>query len=385
MNTFGELRSLLQQPYTPELWERLCAWLPEQDPDSLERELVPYAASILARWPLGSRPMPHPWHQRLLAHNDPGRFPTDHPGPAGPYIRAAGSLLLTGRRAARPNDLRRLARSPHLGAIEALTLEDLTLLPEDVESLCDEPSLDDLHALTLRRTSPNPRHLPDLLTRRRWRLRHLTVDGLHLPPDFFAALAAHPSRDTLTLLDLPVTLLDDDAVLALASALPPNLTHLRLTCARASRDALAALLDALGDLPHLAHLDLFGADLYPRDLDPFDGRATIPRGQHPTGAVLVTFDAGPRFGGLKAALFPGDSITIGRAASSDVLVPHPTIAQTHVRLDRVGNTLTMFDMGSPRGFLVNRVRAGASSVLSPDDTAYVGPAYVKADIVADTY
>ena len=45
----------------------------------------------------------------------------------------------------------------------------------------------------------------------------------------------------------------------------------------------------------------------------------------------------------------------------------------------------MFDQGAPRGFLVNRVRAGASSVLSPDDTAYVGPAYVTADIVSDTY
>ncbi len=385
MNEFGELRSLLQNPYSHELWERLCAWLPAQEPGALERELIPYAASILARWPLDSRPMPYDWHQRLLAHNDPGRFPSEHPGPAGAYIRAAGSLLLSGRHAARPNDLRRLARSTYIGAIEALTLEDLTVLPEDIESLAGEPSLDDLRAFTLRRTSPNPKRLPELLTRRRWHLRHLTVDGLELSSAFFDALAEHPSRGTLTHLDLPVTLLDDDAVLALAGALPPNLQHLRLTCARASRDTLSVLLDALYELPHLDRLDLFGADLYPRDLDPFDGRVFIPRGQHPEGAVLVTFDTGPRFGGLKAALFDSTSISLGRASSCDIVIPHPAIAPSHVSIDRTNTRLTMRDLGSDRGFLVNRVRAGASSVLSPDDTAYVGPAYVKVDLVADTY
>ncbi len=387
MNEFGELRSLLQSPYSPALWDEVCAWLEVQDATLLERDLIPYASSILSRWPLDSRPIPMAWHTRLLAHGDPGRFPTDHPGAAGHYIRAAGSITLSGRgtQVSRPNDLRRLARSPFVGDIEGLTLEDLTLLPEDVDALCDEPSLDDLRALTFRRTSPDPRRLSEIFSRRVWRLSHLAFRGIQPSPDVFSILADHPSNASLTRLDLGLTLLDDDAILTLARSLPPSLEHLDLSCVRASREALLVLLDALSELTELRHLDLFGADVYPRDLDALDARVHVPRSIHPQGVTLVTYDLGPRFGGMKARTFEKADVTIGRGRNDDVYIPHGAVTRQHAFVQRQGNVLTMVDGQTSNGVLINRVRLEGSVVLTPEDTAYVGPAYVKVDIVSGTF
>jgi hypothetical protein len=48
---FGQLRSILQQTPSTQVWAALCAELALWHSEALEREALPYAASILERWP----------------------------------------------------------------------------------------------------------------------------------------------------------------------------------------------------------------------------------------------------------------------------------------------------------------------------------------------
>ena len=389
MNDFGELRSLLQRPHSAELWDTLCDLLEGFDATTLEQEVLPYALSYLSKWPANTRPMPESWHDRLLAHNDPSRFMgEDHPGLIGPYARAAGSLMLSGRHHSRPNDLRRIARSPFIGRLDSLMLEDLTTLREDVTELFESSAFDGLQSLTLHRTGFDVRRIVDLLYERPWPLVELSLRGTSLRSgSLVSALAEHPCNQTLEYLDLGVTGIQDDSIRALAYNLPPNLRELDLTCARASRAAVRELLDALLELSSFEHLSLFGVDVDPDDLAALEREGvTIPRNEHPSGVMIVSYDPGPRFGGEKFALIDSDTALVGRHPGADILVQHPTVSRRHATLTRVENSVFIEDSGSSSGIFVNRQRPDdARTLIAPDDVVFIGALVVTVDIQAPTF
>ena len=66
MDRFGELRSLLQQPPSPELWLALTSLI-EAAPEPQARQLlVPYALDSLRRWPHELRTWQARWTRRVL-------------------------------------------------------------------------------------------------------------------------------------------------------------------------------------------------------------------------------------------------------------------------------------------------------------------------------
>ncbi len=69
------------------------------------------------------------------------------------------------------------------------------------------------------------------------------------------------------------------------------------------------------------------------------------------------------------------TITIGRAASCDLQLTHPTISQRHAQLSMTSGQRLIQDLGSTNGTFVNGVRLarGESRVLAPTDVIQVGP------------
>ncbi len=74
--TFGDLRSLLQQPPSARLWEliagQLWAW---EDLHERDEVILPYVASHLERWPLGMMALPQTWLRALVRRDDPRLTP----------------------------------------------------------------------------------------------------------------------------------------------------------------------------------------------------------------------------------------------------------------------------------------------------------------------
>ena len=63
---------------------------------------------------------------------------------------------------------------------------------------------------------------------------------------------------------------------------------------------------------------------------------------------------------------------LGRDQSCDIFVPDPHISRKHISIDVVGDdTLTVIDLGSTNGMVVNGKRA-PSAILSEGDVFIVG-------------
>ncbi len=72
MDTFGDIRSLLQLPPTEERWNTLCALLDAARPSRTVRDLVlPYARDHLGRWPDTLRMAPWRWLVQTIHEDDP--------------------------------------------------------------------------------------------------------------------------------------------------------------------------------------------------------------------------------------------------------------------------------------------------------------------------
>lgn len=70
-------------------------------------------------------------------------------------------------------------------------------------------------------------------------------------------------------------------------------------------------------------------------------------------------------------------LMLGRASSSDLRLQHPSISRRHAQLTRVGNRLTLKDVGSQNGTYVNRGRLTGERELRSGDEIALGNAVLR--------
>jgi predicted component of type VI protein secretion system len=67
-----------------------------------------------------------------------------------------------------------------------------------------------------------------------------------------------------------------------------------------------------------------------------------------------------------------DSVTIGREASADIVIPDPEISRSHARLTSKQGTYMLEDLGSTNGTFVNKQRVTGQRLLNSGDEVTLG-------------
>uniref|UniRef100_UPI000AC9109A FHA domain-containing protein n=1 Tax=Micrococcus luteus TaxID=1270 RepID=UPI000AC9109A len=117
---------------------------------------------------------------------------------------------------------------------------------------------------------------------------------------------------------------------------------------------------------------LLAGDVYDRALPPADAVRLLDRTLtrlHAAGAQV-----GPALE-LDGRMLPldGDDLILGRSAErADLVIPDSSVSREHLRLLTVGSTVTLLDLGSRNGVLVNGRRVDGSVTLRDGDVVTVG-------------
>ena len=206
-------------------------------------------------------------------------------------------------------------------------------------------------------------------------IRHADSQGYALPGT--VRVAFHPDADVRAGDLRVVTRLDDGSLTAPAphdDGASPATAH--------GPGASAAAPDRLvEDLPAAAPREPSPAPrVGPR---PAPRRAAAPaapaapaHADQPTVVMgrPVTGPAGPALE-LDGRMLPldGDDLILGRSAErADLVIPDSSVSREHLRLLTVGSTVTLLDLGSRNGVLVNGRRVDGSVTLRDGDVVTVG-------------
>ena len=206
-------------------------------------------------------------------------------------------------------------------------------------------------------------------------IRHADSQGYALPGT--VRVAFHPDADVRAGDLRVVTRLDDGSLTAPAphdDGASPATAH--------GPGATAAAPDRLvEDLPAAAPREPSPAPrVGPR---PAPRRAAAPaapaapaHADQPTVVMgrPVTVPAGPALE-LDGRMLPldGDDLILGRSAErADLVIPDSSVSREHLRLLTVGSTVTLLDLGSRNGVLVNGRRVDGSVTLRDGDVVTVG-------------
>lgn len=137
IKTFGDVRSMVQQPANPEAWEALCHALGNwPDARELEDVVLPYVLTHLERWPDAVRTCPERWIDGVIR------------GARAPVFSVVRALMLGDRRL-RDVDMLTLARAPALEHITHLDVGDNPIGMDGLEHLVDTPHAKGLRTLVL--------------------------------------------------------------------------------------------------------------------------------------------------------------------------------------------------------------------------------------------
>ena len=205
---FGDLRSLLNQPHTPQVWDQLCLWIDAFSQEEERQRILPYIQGHLERWSDQDRRVPRQWITRLM----------NQPKDEVPWLFITRHLNLRSvetrpRRSWRPREveLQAIWRRPALEALHIVDVGDLDLDEAQLMTLVQCPHLGRLRELNLQRNALSAPVLKQLsrssLT---GHLRELTLRKTKLEEDGLRALWS-ASWPVLERLDLSDNALQDDA------------------------------------------------------------------------------------------------------------------------------------------------------------------------------
>lgn len=200
-------------------------------------------------------------------------------------------------------------------------------------------------------------------------IRHADSQGYALPGT--VRVAFHPDTDVRAGDLRVVTGLDDGSLPAPAphdDGASPATAH--------GPGASATAPDRLvEDLPAVAPRERSPAPrVGPR---PAPRRAAAPAHADQPTVVMgrpVTEPSGPALE-LDGRMLPldGDDLILGRSAErADLVIPDSSVSREHLRLLTVGSTVTLLDLGSRNGVLVNGRRVDGSVTLRDGDVVTVG-------------
>jgi hypothetical protein len=105
---------------------------------------------------------------------------------------------------------------------------------------------------------------------------------------------------------------------------------------------------------------------------------TVPRPTAPRARLRVVDVAG----GQRICEFDGSSLTIGRAADNDLVLPDGRVSRHHARLTGRRGTLVYSDLGSTNGSKVNGVGVG-ELVLGAGDRIELGDTIIVVEVAGD--
>jgi hypothetical protein len=231
IDSFGDLRALVQRPASRALWKQLCAVL-EHWPDHRERDehIIPYLAGALRHWPDEWLVAPEHWVQRFLN------------GQSTPYLYIARHLLIHGLWLDRAR-ARRLTHAAQLTHIRVLTIHGARQEPQLLAALLNESSwIPTLHTLRLHHNAIGLQRedLCEALEHLE-RLTHLELHHMSFDADAAQALLGTTLMGRLHTLDLSDNPLEPHALDALEDLALPGLRTLGLSSTRQGPEVGVAL------------------------------------------------------------------------------------------------------------------------------------------------
>jgi len=142
---FGDVRSLMNEPYSAQIWDQVCAWVQEFEGDELKARVLPYMDGHLRRWTDEQRVVPRTWLQRLIE---------DQGVPWMPVAKAliAHRVQLKSRRhwIKQSYEISRILERSELRHIAVIDFSYSWFAPQDLAAFKASPHLDQLFRLVLR-------------------------------------------------------------------------------------------------------------------------------------------------------------------------------------------------------------------------------------------
>ncbi|MEM1348848.1 MAG: hypothetical protein AAGI01_09850, partial [Myxococcota bacterium] len=147
---FGDIRSLVNEPYSVHVWAQVCSWVQEFDGEELHARVLPYVEGSLRRWTDEQRAVPRMWLRRLMEGTDVPWMPVaraliahriQHPSYA-PWSHPKPALLLS-----------RILGRPELEHLALLDFSYSWLTAKDLTACSETPYLEQLSRLVLRGTT----------------------------------------------------------------------------------------------------------------------------------------------------------------------------------------------------------------------------------------
>lgn len=275
---FGDLRSLLNQNHTPQVWDQLCTWISTFDDEASKQRILPYIEGHLLKWSDKERMAPRAWIQSLL--NDqpvPWLFITRSISMRG-WDRAARRAWRSNTLELKPlslrqelehihfidlghndlhdNELEHLIKSPNLHSLIGLDLQRNALTQDSMALMADSPLRLQLQELSLRQNPIQDEGLAALLSKPWPALKKLDLNGLELKGSALKLLNSQ-QLPALELLDLGKTAFSPSALKDLEL---PTLRALLLEQCELKDDG-AKLLAAKTSLTDLEQLSLWSCSI----------------------------------------------------------------------------------------------------------------------------
>lgn len=274
---FGDLRSLMNEPYSRQIWDQLCTWIEQWEPEDREGRVLPYLDGHLHQWLDEERFVPPRWIEQLMEGGGERRYmsitrflnlrgraridrwraaPTLFNIWEFPSVQSITILDMGHNTFENPDEWKYLYESTHLKSLEELRLtyvDPAHSAPGWLEGLADATFLDQLRAIDLGSCQLEEEELDVLFRSRCSSLRELDLSNNNISINTLKRThGAFPELESLTLANLSFEKQSPEPLLAFQRLKKLSISKGNL--ASSHYEALGAAPFA----PHLTHLGLWG-------------------------------------------------------------------------------------------------------------------------------